>query len=212
MRDTRGRSIPLLPFLAVAWFASVSAQADEGACILVAQNEPAVAQDSPRRGPSPGSERIEGLYGPVREDEIRALVRAFEPQKPSQRSTARIRGFADSGLSPDRLAVVLRDVTSLLLVLHAEDGLETLRQASKLDAQTREWMEGALGEIGKCGASGLESRGGKGVYEESLALIRKYRSPLEKHVLSAVQWGTRSAVEFPSGREGKLPGQRGDPP
>jgi len=154
-------------------------------CVVVAALEPPRATPA-KTSRKPAKERsmAKELRRPMTEGEIQRLVRALEPLDLGSGIRARRAAAEQSELSPERMRVLIGDVTALLADLHAQELLDQLKHLPDYPGADRRSFERDLDALQACARGRFRDRGGDRVYQESLGLVERQREQLE-HLLLA---------------------------
>ena len=157
------------------------------------QAPPPPQQQVPPR-PEPALERKPDgdLRKPIAEREVLDLIAMLEavtatPEVAQARKSVAPAPDLDRSAA-DRLRVVLHDVTTLLVTVHAREATKQLETSGPSGSQAREWLQGRFTALQTCATASYEGRGGATAYRQSLALVEKHRSKLEPLVLGLGQW------------------------
>jgi hypothetical protein len=134
-------------------------------------------------GQAPEGEPAETLRKPVSERELLELIETLQAATGSTADRPSKRALG----SPDRLRVVLDDVTALLVSVHARESRKQLDTAGRSGVEVRQWLEGQVAAVESCVSGRFEGRGGAAAHQASLALVEKHRSKLEPLVLGLRQ-------------------------
>lgn len=130
--------------------------------------------------------------GPITSSEVESLIRALEPMPLKEGRGRATRAAVERGeLPPDRLRVLLADVTSLLGELHARENLTALKGAPRLSSERRAAVERALNVIRTCARLRFAERGGDGAFNASLEIVERHRRALEALLLRGDDGGAR---------------------
>lgn len=164
-------------------------------CVASPAGGPTVRGDQPAESravvPTPRRE----IERPVDRRELQTLLRDLErvpvreategPAKGSikgaepGRRTARRFLVEESPLGRERFEVALRDVSTALLILQAEDGRELVAGTEGLPPRARNWMDQVYGTIRACALGRYEGWGGEPTFDGILHLVAEYRHELE---------------------------------
>lgn len=125
------------------------------------------------------------------------MIRALEAMKSKKAPPPR------DSIAPDRLRLLLDDMTALIVVLHARDTVKELPRAEGLPPEARQWMEGELSRLQGCAPGRFEGRGGEAAYGQSLALAERYRAKLEPLILELGRWRPGTATRAAAPKSGK---------
>jgi len=153
----------------------------------------AALEDFGRMEVSPEKKRAEKhpvmkeLLLPMTEAELKNMVRALQPVNAKDK-TKKIWGIQaiTEGISKpqlERMALVMGDTTTLLAKLHTEEALARLKKSPNVNKATLNWIENANTALSFCAQRRFEGRGGQSTYNDTLALVKKYRKQIEPVIL-----------------------------
>jgi hypothetical protein len=81
--------------------------------------------------------------------------------------------------SPERFALLVGDVRSIVAHLHALEFLQHLGKTKGLDPETRQRLEHDARVIGECAPSRFAARGGPPTFKQVAGWVGRHRSELE---------------------------------
>jgi hypothetical protein len=126
----------------------------------------------------------DALHREISEPEIRQLVRALEPVSIDGDRGVGIRGVVEgTPIAPDRLAILVGDVTATLAELHAREELARLDQTPGVTPGARASAERAAAMLGEHLRERFRTRGGAAALAASLRLVEAHRAALERVLL-----------------------------
>jgi hypothetical protein len=138
--------------------------------------------------PGVGEVRDPKLLRPPTAAEIDSLIRVLEPLKgvrPDGPELERLeRRMKREGLSPRRTAVVLDDVTALLVAVHARENLKLIPDLPGLPDKSRGFIKESLLSVLDCVPTGFAGRIGPQELEEVMTLVERQRHRLDPVILT----------------------------
>lgn len=153
----------------------------------------AALEDFGRMEVSPEKKRTEKhpvvkeLLLPMTEADLKNMVRSLQPVnvKDKNKKIWGIQAITEGITKPqlERMALVMGDATTLLAKLHTEEALARLKKTPNVNKATLKWIENANTALSFCAQRRFEGRGGQATYNDTLALVKKYRKQLEPVIL-----------------------------
>lgn len=136
---------------------------------------------------------------PPTDAEVLRLVEALEPVLDKGGVVVGVKGLtADGLLDVPRPNVVIGDVSALLMEIHARDLATKVRADRTLPDQARRWTEAAISMMNGCVERRFAGRGGAPAHDRALAIVEKYRKPLETKLVVGKPGGLRPTIFDPS--------------
>lgn len=155
-------------------------------CIVLAEAASPTTEDAPtptKAEPPTAVDRE--LRGPISEQEARLLIEALEPMPLADRRGRTIRAVRDgTDLEPERMNLLVGDVTVMLAAMHAAEALAELDDLPGMRADRRAWGQEALQAIENCAKARFRERGAR-AFEVSKKIVEQHRRALERVLLEA---------------------------
>jgi len=135
---------------------------------------------------APEPPRTPAALRPPDEKELEALASVLEALASPDKSTAALTALGQGRpFSLERFGVLVADVRSVVVQLHARELRARLVRGKELDAETREQLDRDLKVMEGCAPGRFQSRGGSVVFDLVVTLVGKHRARLEPQLFQA---------------------------
>lgn len=123
---------------------------------------------------------------PPNDGDVRSMARLLETIADPERAPAAIAALAGGEpFSLPRFSIVLEDVRSVLIGLHARESLDILGNTPGVPDDLRAWMESSFQSMMLCPPTRFSDRGGIDAYQSTLSIVQSHRRNLEPFLFQA---------------------------
>ncbi len=132
-------------------------------------------------------EKDRGLLRPMRREEVRQMITALTPAAGKAGEVSIEQSLKRSGLSLQRLHVLVADATAMLASVHLEEALAQMGKLPQPDKAAIARGNAILNVIDRCGRGRYASAGGDPVYDQVRTMVLDHRAEIELTLMSGLQ-------------------------
>jgi hypothetical protein len=156
-----------------------------GCVIALADGDSPTSRAAEDRTLSPGGGTPEAAVladalRPPREAEVDQLGAVLEALAKAESAANALAGLAKGQpFSVARFGVLLADVRSIVVRVHAQELRDQLNQSPKIGPENRKWVLERINRMESCAAARFQTRGGSAALDQAAAFVARKQSQLE---------------------------------